>query len=230
MFRMFSAPPPASLKSSALERGDGGFSLFEIVVAIGVISFALISIIGVMSISMSIHQDSSNDAVFSIMTETALQEVRNYNTPANSLYSGSAYTFSKLGNFTKAAPGYVYFDEDGQITADSSWNLSNTAGVPQVTTSTTAANQSTEVGVNLGGSTFTANQGHSGMPLTAALTTIPANTVYACQIAAIQPTLASGATTPSMYLIRLTFSWPQSAPVANQHTRVVVSSISNNFN
>jgi Tfp pilus assembly protein PilV len=208
-----------------------GFSLFELVLAIGIISFALISIIGLMSVSMNVHQDSSNDMIFSIMTETALQEVRNYSTPSNSLYSGatSPYNFSnKFSNYT----GYIYFATDGQITADSSWNLSNAStSVPNVTQSTTAANQSTEVGINLGGSSLVANQGRSGMPLAAALTTPPSSTVYQCQISTIPLKLTNATTaTPSMYLIKLNFVWPASAPAANQHSRQVITSISNTVN
>jgi uncharacterized protein (TIGR02598 family) len=226
----------------------GGFSLVELVIAIGIVAFALLSIIGMVSVTVTTHESSSNDAVFSIMTETALQEVRNYNTPANSLYSGatSTYTFTKLatqfsstttGTVTTANPGYIYFDVDGQITADSAATLPNSGGNPNLRQSSSSA-ESTEMGYNSGSS---ANGSQPGMPLTSALTPLPANTVYVCKITVNnQVALAQSSTsnqnnysstpTQNMYLVILTFAWPASASPANQHTRVVISSISNNVN
>ncbi len=203
-----------------------GFSLVELVIAIGIVSFALISIIGLVAVSVTTHANSSTDAVFSIMTETALQEVRNYNTAANPLSANvtSAYNFTKLATtFTTAAPGFIYFDVDGQIAADNSAKLPNTGGNP-VLTASTATLESTEMG-NAGASS---NSGRPGMPLTAAASPLPANAVYTCQIVVKPVTLAGGSsTTPNMYLVILTFYWPSSAPV--QH-KSVVSSISNTVN
>ncbi len=216
-------------RSSGPEPGRLGFSLIEVVAAIGIISFALLSILGVMTIALSVHQDASVDSVFSLMTESALQGVRNYNTPANSLSSSasSSYNFNKLTGYT----GYLYFDQDGQISADAYWSGANAASLPMVTTSTTSANQSTAVGVNMSGTTLSANQGKSGMPLPAILVSPPSGSYYICKITTLQPTLSTGGSvSPSLYLIRLTFSWPASAPAASQHSRTVMASISNNTN
>jgi type II secretory pathway pseudopilin PulG len=221
------APPRANLKLSGPDSRRVGFSLIEVVIAIGVISFALISILGVLSMAMTVHRDASIDSVLSLMTESSLQELRNYNRPTNSLASsGSAYNFSKLTSFTAATPGYIYFDQDGQITGDAYWSAPNSTGATAPTPSTTTL-PSTEVGSNMNGSAFSANAGNAGMPLNAAPTALPTGTYYTCQITAIQPTLATGLTS-SMYLIKLTFSWPSNASTANQHTRIVMSSISNN--
>ncbi len=241
---MFSAPPPVKPKLSApFETCRGGFSLVELVIAIGIVAFALLSIIGLVSVTVTTHENSSTDAVFSIMTETVLQELRNYNTSANSLYSGATapYSFNKLAtqfSTTTGKPGYIYFDVDGQITADSAASLpNNTSGNPVLSASSSTA-ESTEMGYNSGTS---ANGSKPGMPLTSPLTTLPANTVYVCQItinnqvalaqssSANQNTYATNPT-QNMYLVILTFAWPASAAPANQHTRVVVSSISNNVN
>jgi Tfp pilus assembly protein PilV len=227
---MFSAPPREYRKLSGPDSHRSGFSLVEVVIAIGVISFALLSILGVLSMAMTVHQDASIDSVLSIMSESALQEVRNYNRPTNSLVSGS-YSFSKLASFSTTTPGYIYFDQDGQITADAYWNAKTSTGATAPVAST-ATTQSTEVGINMNGSTYTANNGPSGMPLTTALaaSSLPATTYYTCKITTSQPTLFNGATTTSMYFVQLTFSWPPGASAANQHTRTVVASISNNAN
>jgi Tfp pilus assembly protein PilV len=238
---MFSALPPVKPKLSAPETRCGGFSLVELVIAIGIVSFALISIIGLVSVTVTTHENSSTDAVFSIMTETALQEVRNYNTAANSLYSGatSPYSFTKLASQfpmanpngtppTSAKPGYIYFDVDGQITGDSAATLPNSGGSPNLNASSSSA-ESTEMGYNAG---ISANKSLPGMPLTSPLSPLPANTVYVCQITVNNQITLPQATVPTqnMYLVILTFGWPASAATANQHTRVIVSSISNNVN
>jgi Tfp pilus assembly protein PilV len=225
------APPRVSPKSSGPKPRERGFSLVEVVIAIGIIAFALISILGVMSMSMVVHKSSSDDSVFSIMTETALQEVRNYNTPANKFSAGETpYNFSKLGNLTASTPGYIYFDEDGQITADDYWKgLNGSTGTPTITTSGSSV-QSTDVGDNLAGSIVT-NPGNAGVLSLSAITPLPTGTYYTCAITTTQPTLANAATTtPSMYVIILTFTWPPNASVTTQNKRVIVTSISNNWN
>jgi type II secretory pathway pseudopilin PulG len=211
-------------------RGQG-FSLVEVVTALAIISFALLSILGVLSIAMDVHRDASIDSVLSLMTESSLQELRNYNTPTVNLASGT-YGFGKIAPSPPAAAaytGYVYFDPDGQVTGDAYWTGANSSGVPTISPSTTSSDQSTEVGINMSGSTLSANAGKSGVPLTVALATPPAGTFYTCKITTIQPTLSTGPTS-SMYLIKLTFSWPPGASTANQHARIVMSSISNNTN
>jgi len=240
MSNMCSSPPPARRRSSAPDARRDGFSLIELVIAIGIVSFALISIIGLVSISATTHANSSTDAVFSIMTETALQEIRNYNTPANSLSASatSTYTFTKLATqFSSTKPGYIYFDVDGQITGDSAATLPNTGGKPVLSASSASA-ESTEMGFNAGSSS---NKGQPGMPLAVALSPLPGNTAYVCkitvnnQVSVAQSSSASQNTyatspTQNMYLIVLTFAWPAAAPAADQHTRVVVSSIANTVN
>ena len=230
---MFSALPPVKPKLSAPETRCGGFSLVEVVIAIGIVAFALLSIIGLVSVTVTTHENSSTDAVFSIMTETALQEVRNYNTAANSLYTGatSGYSFTKLAtqfSTTTGKPGYIYFDVDGQITGDSAATLPNSGGNPNLNASSSSA-ESTEMGYNAGTS---ANKSLPGMPLTSPLSPLPANTVYVCQITVNNQVTLPQATVPTqnMYLVILTFGWPASAATANHHTRVIVSSISNNVN
>ena len=206
-----------------------GFSLVEVVVAIGVISFALLSILGLLSISMTVHQDASIDSVLSIMTETAMQELRNYNTPNASLATASNYSFSKIA---PGYTGYIYFNQDGQITADAYWTGANSSGTPTISPST-AANQSTEVGVNMNGGTFVTNGGKSGVPLanSLAVASQPAGTYYTCNITTSLPTLYPGSTaptpTPSMYLVTLKFTWLSADAY---HTRTVATSISNNTN
>lgn len=248
----YSAPQPANLKSSGRSSPSRGFSLVEVVLALGIVSFALMSILGVMSMTLVAHRDSSTDSIFSIMTETAIQEVHNYNSPATSLASGT-YNFNNklLPTPIGATPsgneycGYIYFDVDGQITADGS-SMASAAGTPIVLSSST---QSTDVGANI--STSKANTGYRSVPLPQplALNALPTGTYYSCQITIVPATNSLGilpATTagsaatptslgtpsePSSYLIKLSFSWPPGKPVpavpVNNFPRIILASISN---
>jgi hypothetical protein len=191
-------------------------------VALGVISFALLSILGLMTISMTVHQDASSDSVLSLMTESALQEVRNYNAPTVNLSGAtSPYSFAKL-----APPytGYIYFDADGQITMDG-YRVGAT-----ITPSSTSSGgiQSTDVGIPMNSPTLNAsNTGNASVPLTAATTTLPTGTYYTCKITTLQPVLFNGTSTPSMIVIKLTFSWLGGTA---GHSRTIFSSLSNNAN
>ncbi len=206
-------PQQVNPKLHALKSAKRGFSLAEVVIAIGIIAFALISIIGVMGLSLKAHEASSVDSVFAIMTEAALQEVRNDNTSTVPL-SGAAYNFNtKFKNYH----GYVYFDIDGQITKDAARSSA---------TATSSTIQSAELGINVSPPTLNANNtGKPGVPLYSVGTSLPATTYYICSITTNPATNSTGTTTASMYIVKLTFTWP-----GNSTGRVILSSISNNTN
>jgi hypothetical protein len=209
-----SISPPARPKLSGLKtdnRSIRAFSLVEVVLALGIVAFALISMLGVMSVSLLSHQDSSVDSVFTLMTESAMQEIRNVG------FLG--YLKANLGHpapLSTATTYYIYFDVNGQITADGGLASGHSYEVETLNP--------------------TANTGVPGIPLTSALTTattpaIPANTIYSCTITVSQPTLAQASSpTSSLYVIKMVFAWPVTAPTANQKTRTVIASLSNNYN
>ncbi len=224
-----SAPPRAKPRSSGPDRGRRGFSLVEVVIATAIIAFAMCSIIGLMSITMISHQDSSTDSVFAIMTDTALQEVRNSIAPEVNLRTAAA----NYNPFTSATPpfqsftGYLYFDEDGQIAQDAP----------------STSPFSTELGVMINPPTLNAtNKGSPGVPLAspAAAGSLPASALYLCTITTVQPKIPAigggTATSPNLYIIKLTFVWPPSlfplpaGQVPAGHTRVVLGSVSNHTN
>ncbi len=180
-----------SVLSALTGRKLHGFSLVEVVAAIAIASFALISIVGLLSVALVTHQDSANDSVMTLMTESALLEMRNV---------GFAHIDS-----TKTY--YLYFDADGQVTADFGGNGSSSTSY-EVTTSSSAS--------------------VAGTPLTTPLGSYPANTVYQCSMTIKQTTLAQGtAFSPSLYIIQLKFAWPVYAAAANQKSQLVKASISN---
>ncbi|MEI9999133.1 MAG: hypothetical protein WDO13_08145 [Verrucomicrobiota bacterium] len=179
------------------------------------------TMMGVLSMSLVVHTDSATDSIFSLMTETALQEVRNDSTPMVRSASSpndfgdrfKAYQVDP-NNGSPGSPHYVYFDVSGQITAD----LARTAAG---TTST--ATPSTELGTNVapppGG-----GYPDPGVPLTAPAADLGAPTYYTCAITTQQATTSTGSFTTNMYLVKLTFTWPYPA---NVNQRVIYSSIVN---
>jgi Tfp pilus assembly protein PilV len=171
------------------------FSLVEVVIATAIISFALLGILGVMAASLATHQDAGTDSVLTLMTESSLQEIRNLG------FSNINYNYT---NSTPVTNYYVYFDSQGQVTADG-----NSSSVDTETSTATAAPTT------------------NSLPATTALTssTIPSGTVYQCKITPSTVTLASASSTSgSMYRLKLTFTWPAGAP--NPKTNIVNSSIS----
>lgn len=192
--------PKLSVRS--LRRGGrtASFSLVEVVIALGIVSFALISILGVMSLTVVAHRDAANDTVLTMMTEAAMQEVRNQGFSGLSAYSG-----------------YIYFDQYGQITADR--YFSGTTGISYEANTTTTGG-----GTNRGLPALT-SFANTVFQTNAVLST---NTMYQCAITTTQVTLPSAAAvSPSLYLVKLTFSWPISAPYSSQKTNIVTASISN---
>ena len=183
--------PKSSGLSAYARRSLHGFSLVEVVAAIAIASFALISIVGLLSVALVTHQDSANDSVMTLMTESALLEMRNVG----------------FTNIDPTKTYYLYFDADGQITADFGGNGSSSTSY-EVTASSAAS--------------------AAGTPLTTPLGNYPANTVYQCSMTIQQTTLAQGtAVSPSLYLIKLQFAWPVYAAAASQKSQLVKASISN---
>ena len=71
------------------------FSLIEIVLALAVISFALLAVFGLLSISLKADRDSSSDTVMAGMRRTVMGDLR-------------AGTFANLPDLK-----FYYFDSDG---------------------------------------------------------------------------------------------------------------------
>lgn len=59
-------PRPDSMKKSGRERGGGGrkgFSLVEVTVAIGIVSFSLLALVGVMPVGLAVSQEAIRQTV-----------------------------------------------------------------------------------------------------------------------------------------------------------------------
>lgn len=65
-------------------RVSSGFSLIEIVIALGVISFALVSVIGLLAGGITTWRDSSDDRLAVSMAEQVLAELRSSSVIENS--------------------------------------------------------------------------------------------------------------------------------------------------
>jgi len=84
----------------------GGFSLIEVVIAIGIFSFAAVAMIGLLAVSLTSEEASSSDTAMATMTQTAMSSLR-------------GDTFSQL---TTANGTAMYFDVRGTRLVDSVGN------------------------------------------------------------------------------------------------------------
>lgn len=66
---------PFSAQSRTSQRG--GFSLIEVVIAIGVASFAIVAILGLLSVSFATEKASADDTEMAIAATSLLNELRN---------------------------------------------------------------------------------------------------------------------------------------------------------
>lgn len=148
-----------------------GFSLVEVVIAIGIIAFAIVAIFGLMSAGLRNGQESASDLALGMMTQSVSANLRMAGYQA--VLSNAAYLPSNTNaNF--------YFNLDGDMALDG-----------------------------------------AGAPSTAPLS----NSYYLCSVA--RRTITTLPTTNIVFL-RLVFSWPLQAPVANQQKRVILTSLGNN--
>lgn len=83
-----------------------GFSLIELVVAIGVISFAIVGTFGLVSVAIQTSKDSADDLALSLMTEAAVTMIRSagYDQALSAFPTGNSTSF--------------FFDRDGNLSVE----------------------------------------------------------------------------------------------------------------
>ncbi len=109
--------PPAKLKYRGHE-AIRAFSLVEVMLALGIFTFAIMAVFGLLSVSVTSDKSAASDTAIAQMSATALSLIRAqsfYQIKTNTLFSGTAPAF--------------YFDLNGQIGLNSS-------GPPDTTTHT----------------------------------------------------------------------------------------------
>lgn len=87
-------------------RSKGGFSLVEITVAIGVIAFALVGLMGLLSASLNTGKASEDDTRYAAMSQQVLDMLR------SSAFEEIPFVKSVTALETAKLPP-VYFDNDG---------------------------------------------------------------------------------------------------------------------
>ncbi|MEI8045486.1 MAG: hypothetical protein WCL11_29020 [Verrucomicrobiota bacterium] len=88
-------------------RGESAFSLVEVVIAIGLVSFALLSLIGLLTVGLKSSRESAEDTILSLCTGTAQALVRTNG------FSGA----STNPSLNDANPDF-FFDADGILLTD----------------------------------------------------------------------------------------------------------------
>lgn len=100
-------------------KARSGFTLVEVVMALGIFSFAIIALFGLMSVGLRSGKESASDLALGLMTQTASSVLHAQGfseVTANSTYSESNST-----------PNF-YFNNDGDIILDSSGRPSTLPG------------------------------------------------------------------------------------------------------
>jgi uncharacterized protein (TIGR02598 family) len=95
-----------------------GFSLVEIVVSLGICSFALTAMMGLLSAALGSSKESSDDTVIAGITSSLINDLRRQNFPAADLQNTAALLSAAADVTTGATPaevtvGPVYFDQSG---------------------------------------------------------------------------------------------------------------------
>lgn len=144
-----------------------GFTLIEVVMALGIFAFAIIALFGLMSVGLRNSRESGEDLALGLMTQTVV----------TALHSEGFASVQQNPMYASATSPALYFDLDGKLIVDA-----------------------------------------SGHPVT----TVPADGAYACAVQRSSPTNLN---TDKTMLLRLEFSWPLSAPVANRQKKAILTSL-----
>ncbi|CAN5384039.1 hypothetical protein BH09VER1_BH09VER1_07260 [soil metagenome] len=93
-----------------------GFSLVEVVLAIGIFSFAIVAIFGLLSVGMRSSKESDNDLAISLMARTVASSLR---------LEGFSSVLTNAGYVQGGASPKYYFNHEGELAV--------TNGVPAAT-------------------------------------------------------------------------------------------------
>ncbi|HEX4084236.1 MAG TPA: hypothetical protein VHY22_04945 [Chthoniobacteraceae bacterium] len=107
-------------------RGRAGFSLIEIALALGVIAFALVAIVGLMSVSMKTGRGATEDTLLSSMTGQVMSGLRSQHFVDASHPAGTqgvlpdTAAVSSSAAITATILPTMYFDNSGALLSSSS--------------------------------------------------------------------------------------------------------------
>lgn len=82
-------------------RAERGFSLVEVVLAIGVISFALLAILGILTLAFRTDRSATDDTLLPVMTRKVVEYIRATSAPSNA----SDFRFDANGELQTDANG-----------------------------------------------------------------------------------------------------------------------------
>jgi uncharacterized protein (TIGR02598 family) len=108
-----------------LRRRERGFSLVEVVIALGIISFAVVALLGLLTVSANSSRFSDEDTVIASIARQVTAELRS--TPFATLPTGGAtWYFDHEARRLGAATGAIYRCQI-TLTADADYNSSSGA-------------------------------------------------------------------------------------------------------
>jgi len=182
-----------------------GFSLIEIVLALGIISIGLVAILGLVATSINSSKDSKDDTNVALMAQAVSAQIRSIGytavTTGTSSFgiSGASVPYNQNYQNTDNNPDF-FFDASGNLIRD-------TNGATVITSS---------------------NIPSGTIPLYSCTVRIKdpnsANFIANSPIAN-RPTGLPRAPTGGLIFLQLDFAWPYGAPTANQQHKIVYTSL-----
>ena len=116
---------------SALKLGNGGFSLIEVVLALGVISFAFVALFGLLPVGLNAFNNSVDSTMSAQIAENVMSQLKQESFSKLSIFNdtnaGAQPSFFSLPPFDHPTPGYYYDDQGNPGTVGS-----GTAATPVV--------------------------------------------------------------------------------------------------
>ena len=117
-----------------------GFSLVEVALSVGIVSFALLSIVALLPVGMKVNQQSSNEVQASDLLSALEADLRNTYPSAN---SGKSRVFGLALPYSVDAAGVESLDTGLNLNQMSSVGIADSGGIVPITTTPKPAFQAT---------------------------------------------------------------------------------------
>src|SRR5258708_4379619 len=178
------------------------FSLVEVTVAIGIVAFALVAILGLVSLSEQASKNATDETNLALMTQTVITLLRTSGISG----SQSAYV-SGTATLPAGSANYLtyYFDASGAPVHDSSGSGNLISGTNGVSNVANAATNPIYVCTVMNKTPVIITSGTTPTTNFVDIPQAPANFAYA--------------------YFRLDFAWPYIAPAANQQHKYAYTSL-----
>lgn len=107
-----------------------GFSLVEVVLSLGIISFAIVAILGLFPVAMNSAKDSRQDTHSAFVVQSVLGQIKSLSASNATIQNGTNFSDTQSINLVTPASYYVIYDEYGLPVARGSAAIYTSGGGP----------------------------------------------------------------------------------------------------